>query len=196
MVSISRATLYPVQSLYAKLAILASLFPRLLITPPLSCQSFTITSKCLLKSLVISIPKILLQRLSWISRITHFPSTKPLRGFLNRPFVPDFEAKGLSLIKTNRNNVSPRVRRTDWLRGFSVKSPWDMLLLTARSVLLALLKQQGSEPRLGLNWVSRFIKYHAELRTKIGKQQEANRFDSFTPKAIYWFFNIREKEYG
>jgi len=30
----------------------------------------------------------------------------------------------------------------------------------------------------------------------MGRRQEANRFDSFTPKAVHWFFDIREKEYG
>ena len=65
-----------------------------------------------------------------------------------------------------------------------------------RACVLGLLKQQGSDPKLGRHWVSRFIQRHAELRTKIGQRQEAKRFDSFTPKAVHWFFNIREKEYG
>lgn len=65
-----------------------------------------------------------------------------------------------------------------------------------RACVLALLKQQGSEPALGVNWVSRFIQRHPKLRTKTGRRQEANRFDSFTPKSVHWFFDIREKEYG
>ena len=28
------------------------------------------------------------------------------------------------------------------------------------------------------------------------RRQEANRFNSFTPKAVHWYFDIREKEYG
>jgi hypothetical protein len=60
----------------------------------------------------------------------------------------------------------------------------------------ALLKEEGAEPAIGVNWVSRFIQRHTQLRTKTGRRQEANRFDSFTPKSVHWFFDIREKEYG
>ena len=59
-----------------------------------------------------------------------------------------------------------------------------------------MLKQQSEQPTLGRNWVARFIQRHSDLKTKIGRRQEANRFDSFTPKAVHWFFDIREKEYG
>jgi hypothetical protein len=69
-----------------------------------------------------------------------------------------------------------------------------------RACVIALLKQQGNKEdhtqKLGRNWVSKFIKRHPELRNKIGRRQEANRFNSFTPKAVHWYFNIREKEYG
>jgi Tc5 transposase DNA-binding domain/helix-turn-helix, Psq domain len=65
-----------------------------------------------------------------------------------------------------------------------------------RACVLALQKQQGSRPRVGRNWVPRFIERYPELRTKIGRRQEANRFNSFTPKAVHWYFDIREKEYG
>jgi hypothetical protein len=61
---------------------------------------------------------------------------------------------------------------------------------------LAVLKQQGYKPKLGCHWVSRFIQRHLELRTKPGRRQEANRFNSFMPKTVHWFFDIREKEYG
>jgi hypothetical protein len=49
---------------------------------------------------------------------------------------------------------------------------------------------------VGHNWVPKFIRRHPELRTKVGRRQEANRFNSFTPKAVHWYFDIREKEYG
>ena len=65
-----------------------------------------------------------------------------------------------------------------------------------RACVLSLLKQQGYEPKLGRNWVFKFIQRRSELKTKTGRRQEANRFDSFTLKTIYWFFDIREKEYG
>lgn len=65
-----------------------------------------------------------------------------------------------------------------------------------RACVLALQKQQGNTQKLGRNWVSKFINRHSELRNKIGRRQEANRFNSFTPKAVHWYFDIREKEYG
>jgi hypothetical protein len=65
-----------------------------------------------------------------------------------------------------------------------------------RTCVLALQKQQGSVQRVGQKWVSKFIRRYPELRTKIGRRQEANRFDSFTPKAVHWYFDIREKEYS
>ena len=60
----------------------------------------------------------------------------------------------------------------------------------------AVLKQQGIYHKIGRNWVPRFIRDHPELKTKRGRRQEANRFDSFTPKSVHWYFDIREKEYG
>ena len=65
-----------------------------------------------------------------------------------------------------------------------------------RACVLSFLKQQGYEPKLGRNWVSKFIQRRSELKIKTGKRQEANRFDLFTSKAVHWFFDIREKEYG
>jgi hypothetical protein len=51
-----------------------------------------------------------------------------------------------------------------------------------RACVLALLKPNQ---RLGYNWVAKFIKRHPEIKTKIGRRQEANRFNSFTPKAVH-----------
>lgn len=65
-----------------------------------------------------------------------------------------------------------------------------------RACVLRLLQQQGDNPELGRHWVSKFIQRHPELRTKMGRRQEANRFNSFTPKAVHWYFDIREMEYG
>ena len=60
----------------------------------------------------------------------------------------------------------------------------------------ALMKEQNIMQELGCCWVKRFIKCHPELKTKPGRCQEANRFNSFTPKAVHWYFDIREGEYG
>ncbi|RYC77984.1 hypothetical protein BFJ63_vAg19142, partial [Fusarium oxysporum f. sp. narcissi] len=53
-----------------------------------------------------------------------------------------------------------------------------------RACVEAILQQQGDNKPLGKHWTTRFIKRHPKLSTKIGKRQEAARFDGFTPKAI------------
>ncbi|KAJ0133295.1 hypothetical protein HZ326_23636 [Fusarium oxysporum f. sp. albedinis] len=65
-----------------------------------------------------------------------------------------------------------------------------------RACVEAILKQQGDNKPLGKHWTTRFVKRHLELSTKLGKRQEAARFDGFTPKAVNWYFDIRETEYG
>ena len=65
-----------------------------------------------------------------------------------------------------------------------------------RACAVATLKQQGCVSKLGRHWVEKFIKRHAELKSKVGRRQEARRFDAFTPRAVHWYFDIREKEYG
>jgi hypothetical protein len=49
---------------------------------------------------------------------------------------------------------------------------------------------------IGVYWLARFIKRHPEIDMKVGKRQEAGRFNSFTLMAVNWYFNIRENEYG
>jgi hypothetical protein len=58
------------------------------------------------------------------------------------------------------------------------------------------LRQQGRERPIGVHWLARFIKRHPEIDTKVGKRQEAAGFNSFTPMAVNWYFDIREREYG
>ncbi|EWZ28117.1 hypothetical protein FOZG_18184 [Fusarium oxysporum Fo47] len=65
-----------------------------------------------------------------------------------------------------------------------------------RACVEAILKQQGDNKPLGKHWTTRFVKRHLQLSTKLGKRQEAARFDGFTPKAVNWYFDIREDEYG
>ncbi|TVY74290.1 hypothetical protein Focb16_v005550 [Fusarium oxysporum f. sp. cubense] len=65
-----------------------------------------------------------------------------------------------------------------------------------RACVMGLLRQQGEHPDLGRNWVIKFINRRADLKTKMGRRQEAKRFDSFTPKAVDWYFDIREGQYG
>ncbi|KAG6997196.1 hypothetical protein FocnCong_v015290 [Fusarium oxysporum f. sp. conglutinans] len=65
-----------------------------------------------------------------------------------------------------------------------------------RACVIGLLRQQGEHSELGRNWVTRCINRRTDLKTKMGRRQEANRFDSFTPKAVHWYFDIRECQYG
>ncbi|KAJ2898372.1 hypothetical protein MKZ38_003963 [Zalerion maritima] len=66
-----------------------------------------------------------------------------------------------------------------------------------RACVLGLLEQQGVQnPDLGKNWVARFLGRYPEVKTKPGRRQEAARFDSFTPRAVKWYFDIREDQYS
>ncbi|KAH7461483.1 hypothetical protein FOMA001_g19113 [Fusarium oxysporum f. sp. matthiolae] len=65
-----------------------------------------------------------------------------------------------------------------------------------RATVNALLRQQGREKPVGVHWLARFMKRHPSIKTKIGKRQEASRFNCFTPTAVNWYFDIREREYG
>ncbi len=62
--------------------------------------------------------------------------------------------------------------------------------------VISLLQQRCLNPKIGKHWVARFIQRYPEIKTKPGRRQEANRFDSFTARAVHWYFDIREKEYG
>jgi transcriptional regulator with XRE-family HTH domain len=53
-----------------------------------------------------------------------------------------------------------------------------------RAAVEALLKQRGDNTPLGVNWVSRLINKHPEIKTKDGRVQETVRFEAFTPKAV------------
>lgn len=65
-----------------------------------------------------------------------------------------------------------------------------------RATVAALLRRQCREKPIGVHWISRFIKRHPAIKIKIGRRQEASRFNSFTPTAVNWYFDIRESEYG
>ncbi|KAH7460471.1 hypothetical protein FOMA001_g19497 [Fusarium oxysporum f. sp. matthiolae] len=65
-----------------------------------------------------------------------------------------------------------------------------------RATVNALLRQQGREKPVGVHWLARFMKRHPSIKTKIGKRQEASTFNCFTPTAVNWYFDIREREYG
>ncbi|KAL2886810.1 hypothetical protein HOO65_060640 [Ceratocystis lukuohia] len=65
-----------------------------------------------------------------------------------------------------------------------------------RACVMGLLRQQGDQLELGRNWVARLIHRRSDLKTKIARRQKANRFDSSTPKAVHWYFDIREGLYG
>lgn len=53
-----------------------------------------------------------------------------------------------------------------------------------RSIMTKLLVQAGVNDPVGKRWVERFIKRRPEIQTKVGRMQEALRFNEFTPKAV------------
>ncbi|KAM4058227.1 DDE superfamily endonuclease [Hirsutella rhossiliensis] len=65
-----------------------------------------------------------------------------------------------------------------------------------RACVEALMRQLNNEQTVGRNWVSKFIHRHLGIKIKRGRRQEASRFNAFTPQAVHWYFDIREKEYG
>lgn len=64
-----------------------------------------------------------------------------------------------------------------------------------RECVLAILRLQSphKEPKLGRNWVQRFVMHEPELKTKYARRHEAKRWEAFTPKAVGWFFDILEQ---
>lgn len=56
--------------------------------------------------------------------------------------------------------------------------------LVVRKVVESILKKKGDLKPLGKNWLEGFKTRHDRVHTKIGRAQEAARFDGFTPKAV------------
>ncbi|KAG6996937.1 hypothetical protein FocnCong_v015331 [Fusarium oxysporum f. sp. conglutinans] len=135
----------------------------------------------------------------------------------------DVTDNGLSQNQAAQKNGVPQTTLSDRLRGLPSRSeitqPAQLLstsqetrLVTwilrqealgyapshnqVRATVAALLRQQGRERHIGVHWLARFIKRHPDIETKVGKRQEAARFNSFTPMAVNWYFDIRESEYG
>ncbi|TVY62619.1 Pogo transposable element with ZNF domain [Fusarium oxysporum f. sp. cubense] len=135
----------------------------------------------------------------------------------------DITDNGLSQNQAAQKNGVPQTTLSDRLRGLPSRSeitqPAQLLsksqesrLVTwilrqealgyapshsqVRATVAALLRQQGRERHIGVHWLARFIKRHPDIKTKVGKRQEAARFNSFTPMAVNWYFGIRESEYG
>ncbi|RKL05709.1 hypothetical protein BFJ70_g17078 [Fusarium oxysporum] len=135
----------------------------------------------------------------------------------------DVTDNGLSQSKSAQKREIPRSTLGDRLRGLPSRSevtqpaqllskPEESRLVTwilrqealgyapshsqVRATVNALLRQQGREKPVGVHWLARFMKRHPSIKTKIGKRQEASRFNCFTPTAVNWYFDIREREYG
>ncbi|KAG6979418.1 hypothetical protein FocnCong_v010573 [Fusarium oxysporum f. sp. conglutinans] len=135
----------------------------------------------------------------------------------------DVTENGLSQNRSAQKHDRPQTTLSDRLRGLPSKSevtqPAQLLsksqetrLVTwiprqealgyapsrsqVRATVAALLRQQGRERPIGVHWTSRFVKPHPAIKTKIGRRQKASRFNSFTPMAVNWYLDIREREYG
>lgn len=48
----------------------------------------------------------------------------------------------------------------------------------------------------GKNWPKAFTRRNPSVHTKIGRKVEAIRFNNFNPKAVKWYFDVRQGEYG
>ncbi|EWZ77885.1 hypothetical protein FOXG_22498 [Fusarium oxysporum f. sp. lycopersici 4287] len=77
-------------------------------------------------------------------------------------------------------SVFQRARRRHSFVGCCDKSLWAMLYRTASSAPVS--RPSSNNKAITSLW--------------LGKRQEAARFDGFTPKAVNWYFDIRENEYG
>ncbi|KAF6524736.1 hypothetical protein HZS61_010531 [Fusarium oxysporum f. sp. conglutinans] len=137
--------------------------------------------------------------------------------------ILDVTDNGLSQHEAAQKHGMPQTALSDRLRGIPPKSevthPSRLLsksqearLITwiprqealgyapshsqVRATVAALLRQQGRERPIGVHWLTRFVKRHPSIKNKIGKCQEASRFNCFTPTAVNWYFDIREREYG
>ncbi|KAL9562904.1 hypothetical protein ACKAV7_013090 [Fusarium commune] len=135
----------------------------------------------------------------------------------------DVTDNGLSQNQTAQKNGVPQTTLSDRLRGLPSRSeitqPAQLLSKSQESRLIiwilrqealgyapshsqvratvaALLRQQGRERHISIHWLARFIKRHPDIKTKVGKRQEATRFNSFTLIAVNWYFGIRESKYG
>ncbi|KAG6979719.1 hypothetical protein FocnCong_v010364 [Fusarium oxysporum f. sp. conglutinans] len=137
--------------------------------------------------------------------------------------ILDVTENGLSQNQARQKHGIPQPTLSDRLRGVLPKSevthPAQLLSKSQESRLVAwilrqvalgyapshnqvratvtvLLRQHGREKPIGVHWLARFMKRHPSIKTKIGKLQEASRFNCFTPTAVNWYFDIRESEYG
>jgi hypothetical protein len=135
----------------------------------------------------------------------------------------DVTDNGLSQHEAAQKHGMPQTTLSDRLRGIPPKSEvthpsrllsksqearWITWILRqealgyapshsqVRATVAALLRQQGRERPIGVHWLTRFVKRHPSIKNKIGKRQEASRFNCFTPTAVNWYFDIREREYG
>ncbi|KAM4058571.1 helix-turn-helix, psq domain-containing protein [Hirsutella rhossiliensis] len=112
--------------------------------------------------------------------------------------IIDVTKNGLSRYRAAQKYDIPQQSISDRLKGQVALAdqiqPRQLLIRSA--CVEALIKQLNNERTVGRNWVSKFINRHPDIKNKRGRRQEANRFNAFTPRAVHWFFDIREKEYG
>ncbi|RYC80284.1 hypothetical protein BFJ63_vAg16824 [Fusarium oxysporum f. sp. narcissi] len=135
----------------------------------------------------------------------------------------DVTDNGLSQNKSAQKREIPRSTLGDRLRGLPSRSevtqpaqlpskPEECILVAwilwqealgyapshsqVRATVNALLRQQGRAKPVNVHWLARLMKRHPSIKAKIGKRQEASRSDCFTPTAVNWYFDIREREYG
>jgi hypothetical protein len=134
--------------------------------------------------------------------------------------ILDVTDNGLSQSQAAQKNGVPPTTLSDRLRGVPSKSeatqpaqllskPEESRLVAwilrqealgyapshsqVRATVAALVRQQGREKPIGVHWLARFMKRHQSIKTKMGKCQEASRFNCFTPTAINQYFDTRRE---
>lgn len=92
-------------------------------------------------------------------------------------------SKSETIQPVSRLSAAKENRVVDWI----VKQESLGYALTAQvvhKVVEAILKKRGNSKPLGKHWIESFKKRNDRIHTKIGRAQEAVRFDGFTPRAV------------
>jgi hypothetical protein len=106
----------------------------------------------------------------------------PLMTLIDR--VSGTASKSEATQSNQRLSTAEENRLVDWI----VKQESLGYAPTAqvvRKVVEAILKKKGNTEPLGKHWMNGFKNRHRDrIHTKIGRKQEAERFNGFTPKTV------------
>ena len=92
-------------------------------------------------------------------------------------------AKVETVQRTQRLSPTQEERLTTWILKQEALG-FAPLHSVVREAVISLLKLNGDNDPLGKHWIEGFKSRNPTIHTKIGRRQEAVRFNSFTPKAV------------